>query len=585
MRQCLESLKKTIPSNPGIYMMLDKNELILYIGKARNLKKRIASYFFKKSDLDLKTTYLVSKISDIKTIVTKTEQEALLLEKQLVKKHQPKYNIDLKDDKNFPYIIVTSEPFPRVKIDRQKPNNQAACFGPYTSLGSTRKYIQFLNDLFPLRRCKKIIDLKIIQKKCIYCDIDKCLAPCVNKNIRETYLAFVKDLKALLAGKNRGLQKSFARKMKQYSNTKQYEKAAQMRDQIQKIETLTEKQTVVIDSHKNIQVWAEVENDEYCYVLVQSIIEGKLLSQNGYYLKRGDTLIKEGFFMESMLKHFQDNEYFPDEIICRENYKQCFEELLSIKTKRATISIPIRGQKKELLENAEKNAQVSMLCLHRNSDVKEIKDTAVIDLVKTTLALKNYPTKIVGFDISHLQGTDIVGSAVSFVNAKPNKVGYKRFNIKSVAGKSNDPAAIAEIVYRYLSNIIGSKKELPDLLLIDGGKGQLNFAKKEEELFQPGISSPIKLKESDPVRLLLQRVRDESHRFAVSFQRIKRKSRIEDSLLSKVDGIGPKRINKIYKTYKNLDNLVQADTIGIAKALGIGVDLAAAIKRQVIEKD
>jgi len=521
-------------------MMKDSQGLILYIGKAKDLKKRVSSYFASKQH-DLKTIILVSQIHTIHTIVTKSETEALILENQLIKQHLPKYNILLKDDKSYPYIALTNEIFPRLIITRKNDDKSLKYFGPYPSIGSTKVLRRMLLDLFPIRDCRQPITLERQQPKCILMDIGKCVGPCVKKETFTEYQAVVKDLTDVLMGRDKDLIKKLQAEMLVCSENLHFEKAAMLRDKIGKIQLLTERQTVDINQKENYHVWGVAENPKRIYVIIQEIVAGKLLHQHGFfYDKQAD--IPNSDIIEQLAIQFQDKQHsIPNIILCPEDCCEILRTTLKNTPFKGEIITPKRGQKSGILDNAQKNA---MLSLSRSFklDFEKRDDADLLDHVQATLGLDHKPMICVGFDISHLQGKNIVASAVYFSDGKPLKSGYRRFIIRTVAVLSNDPLSIREVVGRRLDLCEREHEPSPDLLVIDGGRAQLNFAlsalaqrdllgriacvslaKKQEEIYLPGQKEPLRLANNDPTRLYLQRIRDEAHRFALKFQRSKRK--------------------------------------------------------------
>tara|TARA_A100001015_G_scaffold147767_1_gene163874 strand:- start:753 stop:2543 length:1791 start_codon:yes stop_codon:yes gene_type:complete len=562
--------------DPGIYKMLNEDGDIIYIGKAKNLKKRVSSYFT-KTHQDIKTTIMVKHIVQFETIVTQTEKEAYILENQLIKTFKPRYNILLKDDKTYPYIkITTNEPFPRIIVTRDRKNDDCTYFGPYPSIGSTRKLRRLLYELFPIRDCKKDITLTEKQPKCLLLDIQKCVGPCIYKEIKTDYDVLVNQLILFLNGKQKHIVKTFKKEMHTYSAKQEFERAATYRDKIMRLENLLSEQRVQLEIEDNTQIWAVAENKDFYYLTIQEIINGKLLYQHGFFEARHQFDF-ESFLDSSVLHLLNKNNQFPEYIICEENIQKYL--LKSLNLNDSIIHNPKIGEKKSLLDNARKN---SLHALDRLV-LKKMKHNLIKGTTALThaLHLKKEPNWILGFDISHLQSNHIVASSVSFRHGSPDKSGYRKFNIKTVSGKSNDPQSMYEVVYRRL-RACKEDGNLPDLLLIDGGKGQLNFAlkavyqleltkqvelvalaKREEECFVPHQADSIRLRKNNPGLQLLQRVRDEAHRFAVTFQRQKRRKTDFLSELMLIEGMGVKRLNTLLKHYpdtKEIQN-VSVDSI------------------------
>lgn len=581
----LEQLKnqsKQLSESPGIYKMLDALGGVLYVGKAKNLRRRVSSYFIFKSDRDPKTRFLVAKIYSIETIITQTEEEALILERQLIQLYQPRYNLALKDDKNYPYIKITKEPFPRVFIVRQRSSDGARYFGPYPSLGSTKRFLRFLHDLFPLRDCKQSIDLVSLQPKCIKLDLGKCIGPCIIKSIHPAYMELVRELALLLSGKSKELMGALTRDMHAYAEALQFEKAAQVRDKVLKLQSLLEQpQRVELETQESFQVWVYFQNDHHHYALIQTFIEGKLLYQKGFYLPK--TVEKLCFLEEAILHFMEEDTQKMTHFLCDEAFLTSFQDskFLELFPKIQTHT-PQRGEKKQVLDLAIKNARLAI-----DRIVERMPTPDVLLALQSALNLAALPKRIMGVDISHLQGTDIVGSVVYFKNGLPYKPMYRRFLVKTVNGESNDPQSIYEVVLRRLKQVLKDQETVPDLFLIDGGKAQLNFAmkaylelgiqnmtvislaKREEEVYFFEQSDPLKLPSHHPGLQLLQRVRDEAHRFAGAYQKKLRAEHLKWAL-SEVNGLGPKRVADLYREYGTLSALAKADPDKLAKLGKLG---------------
>ncbi len=522
--------------------MCDAAGEVIYVGKAKNLKKRLSSYFLNRLDRDLKTTLLVSHIADVQTIVTRSEDEALILERQLIRTLQPRYNIALKDDKNYPYIRLSlNEPFPKMTIVRTKFKDAARYYGPFPSMGSTRYIQRLMLQLFPLRDCKQAITLEAMQPKCIKLDLGQCLGPCVRKHVKEDYDAIVEDLMLFLQGKRTQLLSKLEEEMWAASHQFRYEKAAQHRDALTKLKALHQRQVVQLPDDHDVQVWVRVENDCHRYALVQSFIEGKLLYQNGFYEQISESKSPQDFLERAIYYFFSDQN--PDQTLPKIILADaCFEPVLAkIPDQKWTVTQPKIGEKAVVVDAARRNAQLALSRLVAKT--AEEPALALLLDAQATLKLPKVPRTIWGMDISHWYGHDIVGSLVCFKNGKPHKAGYRRTQIRSVRGQSNDPKSMYEMVLRQVDR---GRDDLPDLIMIDGGRPQLNFAqaalqelglldipmvalaKREEELYSPNQRKPLKLEDHHPVRHLVQRIRDEAHRFALTYQRHKRSQALKN---------------------------------------------------------
>lgn len=525
-----------------MYRFLDKEEHVIYIGKAKDLKKRVKSYFRSHKNLDPKTTVLVSKIARVEYWLTNSESEAFILERQLIQAIQPKYNIDLKDDKNYPWIKVTHEPFARVIITRQKELGPADYFGPYPAMGSVKQLQHLLQEIFPLRTCKKPIDLQKNTKKCLMMDLGRCLGPCVHKEVKAECDQYVSDLKQLISGKSKDLLKQWRREMKLHSDNKQYEQAAKTRDKIHKIESLINRQTVYLNKNQDILIWVMVKTPQLYYGLTRSIIEGKLLFQNGWYCDAKSQRSHAAFIQESFQKYIIPELSRYDECLCSEEIGKIIK---AQEPHQIPIRIPQKGIKKEMVTIARKNAQMAALRIIYERGIPKPDDRDITKTVQDRMNLSQRPTHIIGFDVSHFYGTHIVASAVSFINGQPIKTAYRHYSVRSViqkkAGYSHDPQAMYEVVFRRLSECLKKQESLPQLLVIDGGLAQLQaarhavkalhiddqvnclaLAKKFEAIYTVENPAPLILAANDPVRHFMQRIRDEAHRFAGRLQKIQR---------------------------------------------------------------
>ncbi len=527
----IKALLSDLPTHPGVYQMLNADGVIIYIGKANNIKKRVSQYFLKNRDY--KTRVMIDEIDSIAPIITKNEHEALILENQLIKQYQPRFNVLLKDDKSYPYIKITmNEAFPRILITRQRKNDGALYFGPYTSYGSSKKLKQLLYDIFPIRDCKQTIDPITKQKKCIKLDIGKCIGPCIYKNITTEYHSLIQQCIDFLKGNSANVIDKLAQEMLTLSSEKNYEKAAVVRDKIQRLESIQAQQHVELETNHHYFVIGFSTNEHFHYVACQHFSKKIFISQNGHYAPTSTTF--ETFFrlfFEPLIITAPTSSTF----ILSDPILEMARPFISTLKKKISLISPKKGRHFELLTLAQLNAQKSLIGLSK----QVIKQSSIppLELLKNDLGLPKIPIIIFGCDISHYYGKDIVSSVVVFIDGKPHKPGYRHFNIKSVVtGKSNDVKAMKETVSRLIEHF----DTPPDLLLIDGGKGQLNaaldaiktshgkgiacvaLAKKNESIYTPFKSTPLQLAYHHAGLNLLRHVRDEAHRFALKFQRSKR---------------------------------------------------------------
>jgi excinuclease ABC subunit C len=510
-----------LPVSPGCYIYKNSKGKIIYIGKAKNLKKRVSNYFTKK-DLDPKTAALVSHITQMDFIVTNSEVEALLLEDSLIKKHKPKYNIDLKDSKSYAFVELTKEEFPRLIIARsdiaKKRKDTGKLFGPFVSAESRNQVLDTLNKTFKLRTCKKLP-----KKKCLRYDLGICSAPCINAISKKEYSEDVENASLVLKGKDTELLKKIGSSMKKASKEMNYEKALALRNQSQAIEYLREKQNVERQKKFDEDIINYLVKENTVYLMVFNIYKGTLLNKEEFTFE-----YQKDFFEEFLIRYYSENQS-PKELIVPQIVSGPIEEYLTKKKgSKVTIKVPQKGELKELLDLVKKNIELTFF-----GDLEKMEE------LRKVLNLQELPRVIECFDISHLSGTEVVASMVQFRNGKPDKSNYRKFKIKSFQG-NDDFRAMNEVVQRRYSRLKKEGSPLPNLVVIDGGLGQLSsaltslseigikipiisLAKKFEEIYVPGNSKPIILPSKNKARLLLQAARDEAHRFAVKFQRERRK--------------------------------------------------------------
>ena len=537
----LESIK-LVPTNPGCYLYYDKDGQIIYVGKAKNLKRRVYSYFHKQHD-NVKTTVLVSQIEKLEYIITDSEVEALILESHLIKKHKPKYNILLKDDKKYPYFLITEEDFPRIQIVRKKNLNpdRGRFYGPYTDVRAMHATLDFLKKIFPLKQCKTP---KFSNRPCLYYHIGKCLAPCQGKVTPEEYQKLIHQVELFLSGKQSELLKQIQAQMQKYSEEEQFEKAAKMRDSYLDLQKTLEHQKVVYENTKlNEDILAVLYEDCILAIVIMMIREGRLIDKKDFTYF-ADNVNKTEYF-ETFFREYYTNLKleFPDKIVSKDleevGEKELYEDWLRILSgKKVGISYGKRGKYNELYELAKKNAE-NVLENAKLKKMAQIRDdfNEVGSYLAEKLKLNNFPNRIECYDISHIQGTNTVASMVVFQNGLSKKTAYRKFKIRMTEGKPDDFLSMKEVLSRRLSRLGEPKWEKPDLIIIDGGKGQLSsvmqivkdmkitgidfvsLAKREEEVFLPNQSKSILLPRNSNALYLIQRIRDEAHRFAITYHR------------------------------------------------------------------
>jgi len=577
----IEISLKDIPELPGVYHFKDADE-ILYIGKAKNLKKRIRSYFTGKKSI--KESRIVGQAKSLDYTATSNEFEALILEENEIKEHQPKYNIRLKDDKRYPYIKITiKNEYPTVFDTRKIEDDGSLYFGPYTDVKAVKSALKTIRTVFPIRTCRR---KDLPDKVCLQYHIGKCIGPCIGKISREEYGELISEIIDFLSGKTKKLQKMIHAKMKESSEKLKFEMAAIYRNQLMSLRDLTKKQRMVLVDKKSRDVIGISDKAGTACVFVFQIREGKLVNTERYLLRSGSDVTKSDYIRRFIPWKYLKVSYIPREILITVEIedRNLLEQLLPSK-----IKIPKKGDLKNLMEMANKNARLE-LERELSHPARGLKSS--LGELQKILLLEDIPVRIEGFDISNISGSDSVGSCVVFVNGFPAKEKYRHFKIKSVNG-INDPAMIGEVIGRRIKKLI-KDDDLPDLILIDGGKTQLNaaiiamkevtslkipvisLAKRAEEIHLPNgdiISLPLG---SDALRLLM-RIRDEAHSFALGYHKKLRRKKLSLSELDKINGIGYKRKIALIQYFGSKDRILAASGEEIEQVPGIGSKMAEII--------
>ncbi len=583
----LKSLVSVLPDQPGIYQYFDQGGKIIYVGKAKNLKKRVTSYFVKNHQ-NRKTELLVRSISDIKHMVVETEQDALLLENNLIKKYQPRYNIRLKDDKTYPWIVIKNERFPRVFQTRNVIRDGSTYFGPYTSIFTVRMLLDFFRKTYKLRNCKLNLSEENIHLKkfkvCLEYHIGNCLGPCVGKLEPDQYMKSIDQIKEILKGNISGVIKYLKDLMNQFSSEYKFEEAALIKDKLELLEKFQSKSTVVSNSISDVDVFTIDQDEDFAYINYLKIIQGAIMQTYTLELKKvldeSPNELLELAIVDIRQKIFSNAK----EILVP--FKLDFE-LEGVK-----FLVPKQGDKKKLLDLSERNAKYYRIEKQKHISVPKTEKNAnrILETMQKDLQLKSQPIHIECFDNSNLQGTNPVASCVVFRNTRPSKKDYRHYNVKTVVGP-DDFASMEEIVFRRYRRLIDEEKSLPQLIVVDGGKGQLGaaltalekldlrgkiaiigIAKRLEEIYFPGDSVPLYLDKNSETLKIIQQLRDEAHRFGITFHRNKRSGEFIKSELENISGIGEKTITAVLKRFKSVENLkkqgyrVVADEIGDSKA-------------------
>jgi excinuclease ABC subunit C len=612
----IQEILKKLPTTAGVYLHKDKNGRIIYVGKAVNLRSRVRSYFHTNVD-GIKTQRLRLDIQDIEIISTDSELEALLLENTLIKKHQPHYNIRLKDDKRYPYIKVHwADPYPKVTVTRRMERDGSRYFGPYMSAWAVHQTLDTLRRIFPYLTCDRVITGQD-ERPCLYYDIKLCNGPCIGAVNQAQYRAMIQKLMDFLNGKSDYIIKDIEHKMVAAAENLQFEKAADHRDQLKAITQIVTKQKVVATANTDQDVIAFAREQGDACVQIFFIRHGKLIGREYFLLDGTEDETDESILQEFLTQFYDEAAHIPKEVLLPSEVSEAMVIEAWLKQKRSTkvtLQVPRRGQKKELVEMASRNATDTLNTLRQQWTADRSKHVTAMAELQEALALPNPPSRIECYDISHTQGAQTVGSMVVFVQGAPRKSDYRRFNVHTVG--NDDYGAMKEVLsrrfQRYKDALAGElhdasqigkmKKDtawslLPDLLIVDGGKGQLSMAmdvlaefglenevpvtglaKQEEELFLPHQSKSILLSRRSEALYLVQRVRDEAHRFANEGHRKRRAKVGVASILDTIPGVGPKRRKALLGYFGSLDDLRQATVEEIASVPGIPYEVADAVK-------
>lgn len=576
MKDLSEQLK-ILPDLSGSYQFFDKNNEIIYVGKAKSLKKRVSSYFNKSHNSE-KLKVLVPKIVKIEFIITNSEVEALILESHLIKKYKPRYNVLLKDDKKFPYFVITEEDYPRILVTRKGNRNQikGKYFGPYTNGRAMYSTLDLLKKLFPLKQCKTP---KFKDRPCIYHQIGRCMAPCQKLITPEEYKKMIKNVELFLSGKQNELVEELKKQMETYAKNQEYEKAARYRDSYFDVQKTIEKQRVIYENTSvNQDVIAFSQSGKICALSLLQIRDGRLIEKKDFELQSSD-YSTESDLLSTFLKEYYElvSEFdIPSEIIfgvaISDEEKNLYEEWLSVK-KGKKIKINFSNSKKntEILALAQKNADFYLQKIQLDTLNKIQNDYNEIgSYIQEKLGLTKFPHRVECFDISHIQGTNTVASMVTFENGIPKKSDYRKFKIRTLDSKPDDFASMREVVYRRYNRLKNQNVDLPDLIIIDGGKGQLSsaktildelglqdqnivsLAKRIEEVFIPGKSRPVIFPSNSNALFFFQQIRDEAHRFAVTFHRSLRGKEALKSKLDEIKGLFENNKKLLIEKYKDV---------------------------------
>ena len=583
----LKSLIKVLPNKPGIYQYYDNTDTIIYIGKAKDLKKRVSSYFTKRHE-HRKTAMLVRNIVDIKHMVVQSEQDALLLENNLIKKYQPRYNIQLKDDKSFPWICIKNEPFPRVFKTRNLVRDGSKYFGPYTSVYTVRTLLELFKTEYKLRTCNYILSDENIRNKkykvCLEYHIGNCSGPCEGHISAEKYNQGIIDITNIVKGNVSGVIKHLKGLMKEMSENMNFEEAIKIKEKYDSLKRYQSRSTIVSPNITDVDIFSIEEDEKYAFINYLKVIKGAVIQTFTLEIKKALNETSDELLVSGIVD------------IRQKIFSNAREILVPLKLKNiiegVTFKVPQRGEKKELLQLSQRNAKYFRLEKDKQAVMKnpKIRIDRILNTIKKDLQLSELPVQIECFDNSNLQGSEPVAACVVFKNGKPSKKEYRHYNIKTVEG-ANDFASMEEVVFRRYKRLLDEKKILPQLIVVDGGKGQLSsgvaaleklnlrgkiaiigIAKRLEEIYFPGDSVPIYINKNSETLKVIQYLRDEAHRFGITFHRNKRSKTFINSELNSINGVGEKTIQKLLKDFKSVKSIKSQNieplivSVGSAKA-------------------
>ena len=596
---------KTLPTSSGVYIMLDEQGGILYVGKAKNLKNRVSHYFRNSVTKTEKTMLLVEKIKDFRYIVTANEVEALVLENNLIKKHKPYYNILLKDDKSYPYIRINlKEDFPTVDIVRRLKSDGSKYFGPYMISLNASETLDLIHSVFPIRNCKGSLGSSKNKRECLNYHIGRCLAPCTGKVGREEYRAVIKDVMALLAGHDRKAGEILRAKLDEAVRHEEFERAIIYRENLKLLDKIVRKQNINLPRDFNLDIFAYATNGMYGCINYTVVRAGKVAgSDNASVVEAGDAAdILSTFIMQ----FYDKNPVVAEEILVNADlsFREELNEYLSAK-KGSKINLfePKAGARGQLMQLAYNNAAEYLEKTCAKIASQDALTRGAVEQLKQMLELDNTPYRTECYDISNISGTDKVASMVVFVNGEPRRELYRRFRIKSFEG-ADDFRSMREVLSRRMEELKKGKdvsfSQMPDLIIVDGGKGQLSsaesvladtgielagLAKREEEIFRPNDSLPKVLSRDSLALKLCQRIRDEAHRFAISYHRKLRSERMTRSNLKNIEGVGDKRARALLAYFKKVENIASAEPEEIMKVEGFGADVAKKVYEYFRKED
>lgn len=601
LNDIIEEKLSLLQHTPGVYIMKDATGKIIYVGKAISLKNRVTQYFRQNKSHSAKVRAMVSRIEDLETIITGSEVEALILECNLIKQHRPKYNISLKDDKTYPYLkVTTNEAFPKVFITRRVVRDGGKYFGPYTDVTALHSSLKLLKRLFPLRTCKNMN----VDRPCLEYHINRCLAPCHGHVTEAEYNDMIRDVCLFLEGRTEQVDGELERRMMAAADNLEFELAARLRDQLQAVRKIREKQRIVTGSGDQDAIGLARSALGVC-VQIFHIRGGKMVGRNHFLLDGGEDETEQDILTAYLKQYYNQATFIPKEVLlpfdlAADDVAVLKEWLTEQKKSKVDILVPKRGTKYDVVQMAMGNAAKALEDEATKLKLASAQTVGAVEELGHYLGLKNPPMRMECFDISHNQGMETVASMVVFEEGVPKKSDYRRFKIRSAEGKPDDFKSMREVTIRRYGK---ADAEMPDLIIIDGGKGQLSsaleiirgvghltvpvvgLAKREEEVFREGESDPVILPRNSQALYLIQRIRDEAHRFAITYHRSLRRKRNMVSVLDNITGIGPARRKVLYDTYGTLEKIKAADVEEMAKLPGMNRVAAEAIYNFFHAKD
>ena len=602
IKHALAEKLATLPTSPGVYQFRNASGRVIYVGKAKNLRNRVRSYFRSSQQLYGKTLVLVTHIADFELIITSSEVEALILENNMIKELKPRYNVNLKDDKTYPYLVITNEPFPRILISRQRRKDGSVWFGPYTESRQLHSILDLIGSIFPLRSCKhRLSEENIAAKKykvCLDYHIHKCKGACEGRQTEKEYLLMIEEITRLLKGKTSSMIRSLTSTMQLFARELKFEQAAEIKTQLESLKRYAERQKVVAGDGLDRDVFAVATGEEDGCGVIFKIREGKLLGSQHIYMNNTAGESDAGLQARVMEKYYLETlELVPDEILLQETLGADEEETLrafiqekqrdeGAEKKMIRFVVPQIGEKAHLVEMCRQNARhhLEEYLIQKQKRGEAVREHYGLTALRELLHLPKLPQRIECFDNSHLQGTDYVSSMVCFERGKPKKADYRKFKMTSFEG-SDDYAAMEEVIRRRYSGSLATALPLPDLIVVDGGKGQVNtafhtltalglsipvigLAKRIEEIFTPQARDPFNLPKTSPALKLLQQLRDEAHRFAITYHRQLRSERTLKTELTTIKGIGEKTAFMLLERFGSVDGVARATLEELTAAAG-----------------